>query len=285
MHRELFEKMEKNLALDLNIECEIEDGGVEKNKNILRIDFNQMNSLNIAEKLFGPASQIFVTREQMSDLAIDMYSNLNIVEEYELPIYKFNEEFIEGLIKQAATEHFRQIPIDEALQALSKYSTNFDKDLSPGVIKKELGKIYEVKKDNNQTHIKLNDEFFESSKDHSSKNKSGNFKGWFGLEVSASHASSSIHEAVNSGKSLDEQLKIFNNEHVNDVQLEIVGDKVIPKSLNVAKINKASFSRSMSFTRIRKQSFDALFHRKIVLSTLKYTTSPLIHKYPFLYFS
>jgi hypothetical protein len=25
-----------------------------------------------------------------------MYSNLNIVEEYELPIYQFNEEFIEG---------------------------------------------------------------------------------------------------------------------------------------------------------------------------------------------
>ena len=36
----------------------------------------------------------------------------------------------------------------------------------------------------------------------------------------------------------------------------------------------------MSFTRIRKQLFDALFKRKIVLSTLKFTTTPLMHKYP-----
>ena len=75
-----------------------------------------------------------------------MYSNLNIAEEYELPIYQFNEEFIDGLIKQAATEYFRQIPIDEAIQALSKYSTNFDKDLTADVIKKDHGKVYEVKR-------------------------------------------------------------------------------------------------------------------------------------------
>jgi len=120
IHRETFEKLDENENVDLDLECEIEAGGVEKKQNILRIDFNQSNNLNIAEKLFGPASQVFVTREQVSNLAIEMYSNLNIVEEYELPIYQFNDEFIEGLIKQAATENFRQIPIDEAMQTLSK---------------------------------------------------------------------------------------------------------------------------------------------------------------------
>ena len=96
IQREIFEKLDENESLDLDLECEIEAGGVEKKQNILRIDFNQSNNLNIAEKLFGPASQVFVTREQLSNLAIEMYSNLNIVEEYELPIYQFNEEFIEG---------------------------------------------------------------------------------------------------------------------------------------------------------------------------------------------
>ena len=85
-----------------------------------------------------------------------------------------------------------------------------------------------------------------SSKDQSSENTEGSFKGWFGLEASVKHASSKLNEAVNSGKSLDEQLKILNKEHINDVQWDIVGDKVIPKSINVAKMNKASFSRSMS---------------------------------------
>jgi hypothetical protein len=280
IHREIFEKLDENKVLDLDLECEIEAGGVEKKQNILRVDFNQVKRLNISEKLFGPASETFVTRQQLSNLAVEMYSNLNIAEEYELPIYQFNEEFIEGLIKQAATEHFRQIPIDEAIQALSKYSTNFDKDLTADVIKKDLGKVYEVKKINYQKHIKLNNEYLKSSKDQSSGDTSGSMKGWFGFEDSANHASSKLNEAVNSNKSLDDQLKILNKEHIYDVQWDIVGDKVIPKSINVAKINKVSFSSSMSFTRIRKQSFDALFHRKIVLSTLKFTTTPLIHKYP-----
>ena len=162
IHREIFEKLDENKALDLNLECEIEAGGVEKKQNILRVDFNQVKSLNISEKLFGPASERFVTRQQLSNLAVEMYSNLNIAEEYELPIYQFNEEFIEGLIKQAATEHFRQIPIDEAIQALSKYSTNFDKDLTADLIKKDLGKVYEVKKIHDHKHIQLNNEHFQS---------------------------------------------------------------------------------------------------------------------------
>jgi microcystin-dependent protein len=279
-HREIFEKLDESKALDLDLECEIEAGMIEKKQNILRVDFNQVNRLNISEKLFGPASETFVTRKQLSNLAIEMYSNLNIAEEYELPIYQFNEEFIEELIKKAAIEYFRQTPIDEVIQALSKYSTNFDKDLTADVIKKDLGKVYEVNKINDQKHIKLNNEYSKSSKGQSSQNKSDTLKGWFGLEDSANHASSKLNEAQNSGKSLDDQLKILNKEHVKDVQWDIVGDKVIPKSINVAKINKASFSRSMSFTRIRKQSFDALFHRKIILSTLKFTSTPLIHKYP-----
>jgi microcystin-dependent protein len=279
-HREIFEKLDENEALDLDLECEIEAGGIEKKQNILRVDFNQVNSLNIAEKLFGNASQVFVTRDQLSNLAIEMYSNLNIAEEYGLPIYQFNEEFIEGLTKQAATEHFSQIPIDEAIQALSKYSTNFDKDITADVIKTDLGKVYEVRKINDQKHIKLNNEHLKSSKDQSSSNTGGSLKGLFGSEASVNHASSKLNEAVNSNKSLDDQLKILNNEHINDVQWNIVGDKVIPKSIFVTKMNKASFSRSMSFTRIRKQSFDALFQRKIILSTLKFTTTPLIHKYP-----
>ena len=50
-------------------------------------------------KLFRSVSQVFVTREQLGNLGIEMYSTLNIIEDYELSEYKFNEEFIKGLIK------------------------------------------------------------------------------------------------------------------------------------------------------------------------------------------
>ena len=73
IHREIFEKLDENKALDLDLECEIEAGGVEKKQNILRVDFNQVKSLNISEKLFGPASERFVTRQHLSNLAVEMY--------------------------------------------------------------------------------------------------------------------------------------------------------------------------------------------------------------------
>jgi hypothetical protein len=65
IHREIFEKLDENKVLDLDLECEIEAGGVEKKQNILRVDFNQVKRLNISEKLFGPASERFVTRHQI----------------------------------------------------------------------------------------------------------------------------------------------------------------------------------------------------------------------------
>ncbi len=62
IQQEIFEKLDGNRALDLDLECEIEAGGVEKKQNILRKDFDQENRFNISGKLFAPASQVFVTR-------------------------------------------------------------------------------------------------------------------------------------------------------------------------------------------------------------------------------
>jgi microcystin-dependent protein len=286
IERQIFQKIlfsNQQEDADLNFKCEIEAGGTESLKNVLSINYEQINKLQITERLFGPASTTLVTRNQLSDLAMEMYSNLDIYEDYSLPFLEFKHEFVEGLIKQASSNAFNQMPIDVAIQGLSKYSTNFDEDLTADMIKKELKQKYEIKKLNNRTFIKLNEELSKSDKDDSTKAGSVNVKasGWGARgELDIKGEIKQLNEAAQSGKSLNEELRIINKEDSNDIQWEIVGERVIPKSISVAKLNKASFSKKLSFNRIRKQSLDALFKRKIILSTLKFSSRPLINKFP-----
>ena len=284
MERKLFQKVlysnyqEENS--DLVFKCTIEAGSVEKKENSLKIFFNQLNQLNILDNLFGPASEVYVTRDQLSDLAIEMYTSLNIIEEYEMPMYQFNEKFVEGLITQVSETTFKQVPFDEAIQALSKYATNFDNDLKGDVIKEDFGKIYQLKKVDDKNFIKIDKEHLNKLKTKYSKKGSGSLKGIFGMSAKGSTESEDENDSLNSEKSLEEQLNELNTENVDDIQWKKEGDRIVPKSIFVAKLNKASFSRSLVFNRIRKQSFDALFQRKLTLSTLRYSSRPIINKFP-----
>ena len=58
--------------------------------------------LGIIDEIFGPASEVFVTRNQLSELATEIYSKLNILEEYEMPESEFDSSFVNDLIKQTA---------------------------------------------------------------------------------------------------------------------------------------------------------------------------------------
>jgi len=67
--------------------------------NTLTITSEQMDQYGIEDKLFGNASRegkhcTYVSRHQMSLLSRDMYSTLNIYEEYEMPEWEFHESFI-----------------------------------------------------------------------------------------------------------------------------------------------------------------------------------------------
>ena len=284
MFQERLNRNDADYESDLEFQCDIAAGGTENKKNELKINLAQLNQFQVSENLFGPASSVFVTRNQLSNLALEMYSNLNIIEEYEMPMYQFKDEFVDVIINQAATNAFTHVPIDEALQSLSRYSTNFEKDLKPDEIKKDLSKVFKIDKINSQEHIKINDEFSNALKKESNDKGSASIKGSYGLleiDASASAELKKLQDTANTGKSLKDQLKILNNENQNDIQWEINGDKIVPKTLKVAKLNKASFSKSLVFSRVRKQSFDALFQRKITLSTTTFNVfSPTVYSYP-----
>jgi hypothetical protein len=153
------------------------------------------------DKLFGPSSEVYVTRDQLSDIAIEMYTSLNIVEEYEMPMYQFNENFIEGLISQVSESTFKQVAFDEAIQPLSKYSTNFDNDLKADIIKEDFGKIYQLKKINDKKFIKTDKEHLNKLKVKYSKKGSGSLKGIFGMQAKGSGEIEDENESLASGKS------------------------------------------------------------------------------------
>ena len=132
----LQQRLDQKHKVNLQFVCQLASVGRVVRVNTLSISSFQFQELGITEKLFGPASSKYVTREQLNKLAGNIYSSLNIVEEYEMPELQFKSIFIEDMIRQAAAGHFQQVPVLEAIKELSSYGIDFDKDLKPGVILK-----------------------------------------------------------------------------------------------------------------------------------------------------
>jgi hypothetical protein len=58
------------------------------------------------------------------------------------------------------------------------------------------------------------------------------------------------------------QLSEINQFTSSDVQWEIKGTKVIPKSLNVAKLTSESFAKTIIFNQIRRKLTKSAFDRR-----------------------
>ena len=139
----------ENIDEDLSFECNIAANSKLVKQNVLKIKAEQFNEDGLVDKLFGPADQVFVTREQMASLSSNMISNLNILEEYEIPesaSYSLAQTMIDEILKQINAK-FTKMPFDEAIKGLSKYSTQ---DLDPDVITSELSNLFEIKKNREQ---------------------------------------------------------------------------------------------------------------------------------------
>ena len=143
--------------------------------NTLSVTAQQLQGFGLEENLFGNASannlsDVFVSRNQLAELANEMYSRLNILEEYEMPEHQFSEAFVHGLIDQIISRQFSQVPVDEALASLSKYGFDVSDDLRPDVIKRELGSILTVESTDNKSRIVVDkDEYTKLEKSNARK--------------------------------------------------------------------------------------------------------------------
>ena len=148
--------------LDLNIDCEINSKGRAYRQNTLIITGDQLYRIGMIDDLFGPATDRYVTRRQMTDLTSEVYLKLNIIEDYQMPESQFRESFVNDFIAQAANQTFQSIRIEDALALLSQY--DFKYDLRPDVITQDLGKIFSIKKTGSKEQIVANRTNFENLK-------------------------------------------------------------------------------------------------------------------------
>ncbi len=95
--------------LDLALECVAIAQGRKVRTNTLTMSSNQLTQMRLDEKLFGSAETVYVSREQMRSLSAEMYAALDIVEEYEMSEYRFNEAFINDFIRQTGEGVFSQV--------------------------------------------------------------------------------------------------------------------------------------------------------------------------------
>jgi len=224
--------IKQNQQEELEFYCKLSTISKIMKINKLTIESSMMESLNIEDELFGNADLVYVNRKQLANLASNFHSSLNIVEEYQIEEKEFSEKFIEEFISQVSAKTFEKVPIDEAMQHLSSYST---KDIQPNQIFSELSKVLQVKNEAGKEYIssiKENSDERRESKDQStSVSVSGGF-GPFSASSSVSVANKNENEWKQSNKNANEQLSELNKANTDDIEWKIDGDKIVPKSLN-----------------------------------------------------
>jgi hypothetical protein len=130
--RDILKSYLQQHSQDLKFKCKLSSVSHTVKINTLAISSSEYQQMGIREKLLGSASSKYVNREQLNHLAGQLYSSLNVVEEYEMPEYQFQKNFVEDFIRQATAEHFQQVPALQALKELSSYGIDFSQDLQAG---------------------------------------------------------------------------------------------------------------------------------------------------------
>ena len=140
--RTLFEE-EIETEPNLEFKCTVTAGAQIQKSNTFTITLQESN-IRLSEKLFGPANESYVTREQLTELSDEVNSYFNVVENYQIPQDQFNSAFVENLISLTGQTTFRPVSFDDALNSLSKYSLDFSNDLNANQITKHRRSMLKV---------------------------------------------------------------------------------------------------------------------------------------------
>ncbi|CAM5998824.1 unnamed protein product [Sphagnum balticum] len=274
IQRTTFEK-ELSAGEEFTLKCAIASIGRVVKSNTLTISASQLQSLQIEDKLFGPvhreAESVFVTRHQLANLAVDLHSRLNVWEDYEMPQSTFSEIFVQDFVQQLAAVAFQQVDFATALKTLSTFTLNVGgEDLRADEIALEVGRALTIEKSHNKSHLVYRGEESREGSDRSSfsgaissRGRFGIFGGSFGVKMSREREIRWRED----NSSVDDQLRELNADKTSDFQWQREGNRIVPKSLNVAKVSRGSFSRSLVSQRVRRQTFEAPFQREFALYT------------------
>jgi hypothetical protein len=82
---------------------------------------------------------------------------------------------------------------------------------------------------------------------------------------------------IDQGTSLDNQLKELNAYSENQIKYEFEGNKIVPKSIKVSKLQSSSFKKTLSFNRIKNYFYEADFNKVFTINTKN--NKPIINQF------
>lgn len=207
-------------------------------QNGLIVTASKLNELGLVDKLFGSDEVAFVTRNQLVQLATSLFSSLP---KFEAAATKeFINDFVDEIVRQTSSS-FEKVPIDSALISLSKYSiaeNNSSSTATPDVIKSELAKMFQVRKETGKSaYIATNENELKQM-------------GVF-CKADIVLVKTNQRDWEQSQKSLADQLDEINSAGDASVEWQLTPDntRLMPKSLNVAKLVKAKLKQNFVFNR------------------------------------
>jgi hypothetical protein len=158
--RLFFEQEIKEEPLDLEFKCAITAGVSIQKSNTFTITVQESNNIRLSEKLFGPANESYVTRDQLTELSNEVDSYFNVIETYQIPQEQFSSDFVNNLISLTGQTTFNPVSFDDALKSLSKYSLDFSGDLNSNKITKELSEIFKIEQTGDKSHIIFDEAYY-----------------------------------------------------------------------------------------------------------------------------
>ena len=273
-----YENSLKDRKRQVIIKCNVESRARVRKQNVLTISSSTIEELNLKESIFGPSSnEVFVTRNQLFELGRRIHKSLHIEEEYEIREERFKTEFVEGLLSLASDSLFKQLDIQRELDELSRFAIDIKEDLKPDVINKHLNSVFSVNKSDGKEHIILkNDHESNQSSDTETKfglnltMKDSALGKLFGVKGQVDYYNKMKQDNNFKSSSVNDQLRILNTVQGSDVKWEREGNMIYPKSLNVTRVYRSKFERSLTFSRIFKHNEEVAFNERISLSTADY---------------
>jgi hypothetical protein len=118
--------------VDLKFSCKLSSVSKTVGINTLSISSDDFQQMGIKEKLLSPALTVYVNRKQLNHLARQLYSSLNVSEEYDIPEHQFLKDFVDDFVTLATENNFQQVPAIQALIQLSSYGLQMAQEWQPG---------------------------------------------------------------------------------------------------------------------------------------------------------
>jgi hypothetical protein len=243
---------------ELTFFCTLNTLSKNEKKNYLKIDSSVYEKINIETEVFGSRDSVYLTRHQLGTISSRLHSNLNILEEYEIDEKEFNQQFFDNFLSQITQMSFEKVSIEEIL----KHSNI---KLHADYVNSKLSKLLSINNYNGQKYVTINnrDESFSSNKEA--------LNDFFELENIINFVSRKENDWKTSQKTINDQLDEINKNMDNEIEwkLETNDNKIVPKSVNVTRLTKQKFKKTISFNRIYKKDYEKLFERSFDLYATK----------------